>query len=107
MGILRRRPSSDETDEPVAATYTPIAEAAARRRVEVAGQVMRMRARPTTGIPALAVTISDGTGSMVAVWTGRRAIGGIALGRRVAIDGVPTQRGDRLEMTNPAYTLLP
>jgi RecG-like helicase len=107
MGILRRRASSDGTDEPVAATYTPIAEAVARHRVEVAGQVMRMRARPTTGIPALAVTISDGTGSMVAVWTGRRAIGGIALGRRVAIEGVPTRRGDHLEVTNPAYTLLP
>lgn len=105
MGILRRRRSDTAVD--TTPVFTPIAQAEARRHVEVAGQVMRMRARPTTGIPALAVTISDGTGSMVAVWTGRRAIGGIVLGRRLAVEGVPTRRGDHLELTNPAYTLLP
>lgn len=66
-----------------------------------------MRARPTEGIPALAVTISDGTGSVVAVWTGRRAIGGVTLGRRLVLDGVATLHGAQLEFTNPAYTLLP
>jgi hypothetical protein len=68
---------------------------------------MRMRARPTTGIPALAVTVSDDTGSVIVVWTGRRSLGGLALGRRVQIEGVAMRRGDTLEFTNPAYTLLP
>jgi hypothetical protein len=72
----------------------------------VNGKVTRMTARPTTGQPALAVNISDDTGTVTAVWTGRREIGGITLGRRVAITGVPVQRGDRLEFTNPGYTLL-
>jgi RecG-like helicase len=84
----------------------PIADAVARRRVRVLGEVARMRARPTTGMPSLAVTIRDSTGSVTAVWTGRRSIGGITLGRRVIIDGVATAVGDRLEFTNPAYTLL-
>jgi hypothetical protein len=83
-----------------------MAEVVARRPVRVVGQVVRMRARPTTGQPSLAVTISDDTGSVVAVWTGRRAIGGITLGRRILLDGVPRPVGERLEFVNPAYTLL-
>ena len=67
----------------------------------------RMRARPTSGEPSLAVTVTDATGSVTAVWTGRRAIGGITLGRRLIIDGVATRTGTRLEFTNPTYTLLP
>ena len=66
-----------------------------------------MTARPTSGQPALAVSISDDTGTVTAVWTGRREIGGVTLGRRIAISGVPVKRGDHLEFTNPDYTLLP
>lgn len=66
-----------------------------------------MRARPITGVPALSVTVADDTGSVIVVWTGRRAIGGITLGRHVVIEGVGCQVGDRLEFTNPTYTLLP
>jgi hypothetical protein len=54
----------------------------------------------------LAVTVADETGTVTAVWTGRRSIGGITLGRRVAIKGVPGLHGSRLEFTNPSYTLL-
>ena len=86
---------------------TPIAEAQPRERVRVVGKVTRMTARPTSGQPALAVSISDDTGTVTAVWTGRREIGGITLGRRLAIDGVPVRRADHLEFTNPGYTLLP
>lgn len=86
---------------------TPICDAQARERVCVVGKVTRMTARPTSGQPALAVSISDGTGTVTAVWTGRREIGGITLGRRVAIEGVPVKRADHLEFTNPGYTLLP
>ncbi len=65
-----------------------------------------MRARPTDGLPALAVTISDDSGTAVAVWTGRRSIGGVALGRGLVIEGVAIRRGEQLEFTNPEYTLL-
>ena len=107
MVLRRRRQGPDPTvaagPEPQA---TPIAETQPRRRVVICGKVVRMTARPTTGQPALAVMISDDTGTVTAVWTGRREIGGITLGRRVAIEGVPVQRGDHLEFTNPGYTLL-
>ncbi|HEY7626509.1 MAG TPA: OB-fold nucleic acid binding domain-containing protein [Ilumatobacteraceae bacterium] len=106
--VLLRRKNRDEgspapTAEPVG---TPIAEARPRQQVCVVGKVTRMTARPTSGQPALAVNISDDTGTVTAVWTGRREIGGITLGRRVAITGVPVVHGERLEFTNPGYTLL-
>lgn len=108
MGLLRGRKSADdqpaEGDDRAAATE--IAAVVPRRRAQVVGEVTRMRARPTSGLPSLAVTLSDGTGTVVAVWTGRRAIGGITLGRRLLLDGVPRRVGDRLEFVNPAYTLL-
>ena len=45
--------------------------------------------------------------TVTAVWTGRREIGGVTLGRKIAIEGVPVMHGDHLEFTNPHYTLLP
>jgi RecG-like helicase len=108
MGLLRRRHREDEQPDAVAEPEsTPIRDAQPRKRVCVTGKVIRMTARPTSGQPALAISISDDTGTVTAVWTGRREIGGITLGRRVAIHGVPVLHGDHLEFTNPGYTLLP
>ena len=112
MGLLRRGSKAKPgtvADRPLDALIgvVPINEAQPRTPLKVTGQVMRMRARPTTGLPSLAVTISDGTGSVVAVWTGRRAIGGITLGRKIVVQGVATRGVQMLELTNPEYTLLP
>lgn len=106
-GLLRRRRGTPTKATSTDPSIVPIVDAPARRRVKVCGQVARMRARPTTGLPALAVSISDDSGTAVAVWTGRRAIGGVALGRRLVIEGVAVRRGDQLEFMNPEYTLLP
>lgn len=106
MALLRGRKSTPDAPDHGVPQHTAIADVVARRPVRVVGQVVRMRARPTGGQPSLAVTVSDDTGSVVAVWTGRRAIGGITLGRSVMLDGVPRIVGERLEFVNPAYTLL-
>ena len=108
MGILRRKQPDGLAVETVAPPVsTPIAETQPRERVCVCGKVTRMTARPTSGQPALAISIADDTGTVTAVWTGRREIGGVTLGRKIAISGVPVMRGDHLEFTNPGYTLLP
>lgn len=108
MSFLRRKregePATPASAEPVA---VKISEIQPRRLVCVCGKVTRMTARPTTGQPALAVSIADETGTVTAVWTGRRAIGGVTLGRRIAVEGVPMKHGAHLEFTNPKYTLLP
>ena len=108
MSFLRRKQEPAAVvapcPEPVSVA---IAEAPERKCVCVSGKVTRMTARPTEGIPALAVSITDATGTITAVWSGRRAIGGVTLGRRIAVEGVPIRHGAHLEFTNPKYTLLP
>jgi hypothetical protein len=105
MSLLRRSKPAvvTQADDP---TVVAIAQAAARTPVRVRGQITRMRARPTSGLPALVVSVTDPTGTVTAVWSGRRQIGGITLGRTVVIQGVAVQRGDHLEFTNPSYTLV-
>ena len=114
MSLLRRRGAAgkgpvaqEPAEESLLASCVAIAGAPARRRIRVHGQIVRMRARPISGVPALSITISDDTGSVTAIWTGRRAIGGVSLGRHLVIEGVGCRVGDRLEFTNPTYTLLP
>jgi hypothetical protein len=106
MALRRRRRNRPAVAGAVDPSILPIAAAPARSRIRVSGEVTRMRARPTTGLPALAVSISDDSGTAVAVWTGRRSIGGVALGRGLVIEGVAVRRGDHLEFMNPEYTLL-
>jgi hypothetical protein len=103
MGFLRRSKSlgTPTVDPGVIA----IADAGPRRPVRVRGQITRMKARPTDGLPSLAVSIADNTGSVTAVWTGRRSIGGISLGRTIVIEGVAVQHGDHLEFNTPMYEL--
>ena len=107
MALLRRRRSKRMETGSLDPSIVRIADAQARHRIKVRGQVTRMRARPTSGLPALAVSISDDSGTVIAVWTGRRMIGGIVLGRALVIEGVAIRRGPQLEFMNPAYTLLP
>ena len=107
MALLRRKREDQQIAPLPAPNSIPMCDAVARQRVCVVGKVVRMTARPTSGQPALAVSISDETATVTAVWTGRREIGGVTLGRKIAISGVPVLRGDHLEFTNPDYTLLP
>jgi hypothetical protein len=100
--LRRRKPAVAKPADP---EIVPISDVIERRRVRVRGQITRMRARPTSGLPSLAISVADATGSITAVWTGRRSIGGISLGRTVIIEGVPARHGGQLEFVNPAYTL--
>ena len=108
MSLLRRKKGDEAIVEPASLpVLTPIGEAVPRQQVCICGKITRMTARPTAGQAALAILVSDDTGTVSAVWTGRREIGGVTLGRRIAITGVPVIRGEQLEFTNPSYTLLP
>lgn len=116
MGLkdLARRLSAsvEELDESrlqdryAAVDSTPIGEVVARTHVVVAGEVRAVQVVPRAGSPWLEVTIDDGTGKAVAVFSGRRRIAGIAVGRGLVLEGVAGRRGRRLQLMNPAYTLL-
>lgn len=85
-----------------------IAEVEARRPATVVGEISSVRIVPKAGAPWLEVTISDGTGKLVAMWTGRRRIAGIKPGQRLVLTGRPsaTGPGGRLLIYNPLYELL-
>ena len=87
---------------------TPIAEAMPRQEISVVGEIATMRIVPRAGSPSLEATIRDGSGSLVAVWTGRRHIAGISPGKRLVVSGraIPEGPGRRLLVLNPRYELL-
>lgn len=105
MGIFRRDKTAGQiTARPVGTEQ--IGSIGARRFVRVAGEVSRIRTKPARGIPSLCVQVSDGTGTVVALWTGRRAIGGVVLGRSILLEGVASDSPDGLTFMNPSYELL-
>ena len=79
---------------------------APRTRVKVGGEVGSVRIVPRAGAPALEVTVSDGRGSIVGVFLGRRKIAGLSPGRKVAFEGVAARDGKRYLLFNPIYELL-
>ena len=79
-------------------------------RVEgtVVGEIRTMRIVPRAGSPSLEATITDGSGTLVVVWTGRRKIAGVTPGKRLVVSGRGAATGPRgrLFMFNPRYELL-
>jgi len=84
-----------------------IADAPPRTRVRIAGEVARLRVVPRAGSPSLEVTVDDGTGRAVVVFTGRRAIAGVNPGRGIVLEGTARLERNRVVLMNPLYTLLP
>ena len=85
---------------------TTIADAPLRERTRIAGEITSIRVVPRAGSPSLEVSVNDGTGLAVAVFTGRRHIPGITPSRGVLLEGVPRQERNRIMLLNPTYTLL-
>ena len=87
---------------------TPIAEVVPRQAVSVVGEISSVVIVPLAGSPLLEATVNDGSGALVAVWTGRRQIAGISPGRRLIVSGrgIPSGPRGRLRILNPDYELL-
>lgn len=85
-----------------------IGDARARQEVSLVGEITSLRIVPRAGSPSVEATISDGSGALVAVWTGRRRIAGVAPGKRLVINGrgAPIGPSGRLLFYNPRYELL-
>jgi hypothetical protein len=86
---------------------SPIADVEERRPVRFGGEVRSQHRSARGSRPSLKVTINDGTGSAVAVFTGRSRIFGIEAGRAVLFEGVARRQNGQVIVYNPAYTLLP
>ena len=86
---------------------TPIDELTHRVPVRVGGEVKRVIVAPRNGVPNLEVMLTDGTGTITAIFAGRRIIPGIEHGRAIVLEGVAVDERDRSVIYNPAYTLVP
>ena len=86
-------------------SFPPIGEVVPRQHVRVRGHVQRVTMQPRDGMPFLEIVVSDGTGRARVVWTGRRIIGGVHVGRLLVVEGVPAESDGEALFTNPAYEL--
>ncbi len=87
----------------------PIASVAPRAYATIVGEITSVRIVPKTdGSPWLEATIKDGSGAVVAMWTGRRRMPGIRTGRKLKLSGrgAPSGTAARLTVLNPEYELL-
>jgi RecG-like helicase len=86
-----------------------IADLEAREEASVIGEIASLRIVPHNGSPWLEATITDGTGHIMVMWTGRREIAGVTPGKRLVVSGrfAPTRIGSKtLKLMNPAYELI-
>jgi hypothetical protein len=84
----------------------PVGSAPDRTRVRLEGHLRTVTLRPRGGVPALEAELSDGTGSVVIVWLGRRHIAGINAGRQLAVEGRIGRNEKARVLYNPRYELL-
>jgi amino acid transporter len=77
-----------------------------RSRVTLSGEVTAVRVVPRAGSPSLEVTLNDGSGAVLLIFTGRRRIAGIEPGRALQVEGVPREERGRIIVMNPRYTLM-
>lgn len=86
---------------------TPCARLAGRQRATVSGTVASVTTRPPGEVPALEVELSDGTGTLVLLWLGRRSVAGVEPGAVMRVEGFVACREGRNVLYNPRYELVP
>ena len=101
MKLFGKKPQTEDSP----GDWVPLGDVRPRERTRTGGTVRRVHTRPTGGIPSLEVTLSDGTSSVTAVWTGRHRIGGVHVGRLLVVEGVPSGSSKGPVFTNPEYEL--
>ena len=82
---------------------TLIGEAKPRTLARVAGIVEGIRVRPREGLPAIEAVVTDGSGTVTAVWLGRRSLSGLSLGRKVILEGRLAGDPRSMQLMNPRY----
>ncbi|MBN2624347.1 MAG: amino acid permease [Acidimicrobiales bacterium] len=87
-------------------TVTPVGEVRWRDHVRVKGTVRSIRVAPQRDVPTLECVIDDGTGTLLAVFLGRRELAGVKVGSRLELTGTAGVHQNRLAILNPSYRLL-
>ena len=82
---------------------TLIADVRPRSVARIAGIVEGIRVRPREGVPAIEAVVTDGSGSVTAVWLGRRLLPGLQLGRKLTLEGRLGGDPRNMQIMNPRY----
>lgn len=82
---------------------TPIVDVKPRTVARVAGVVEGIRVRPREGVPAIEAVVTDGSGTVTAVWLGRRMLPGLTLGCRLILEGRLGGEPSAMQVMNPRY----
>jgi hypothetical protein len=94
-----RPPRSDTS------TVTPIGEVRWRDMVRVKGQIRSVQVAPQRDVPTFEVVVDDGTGTLLAVFLGRRELAGVHVGTRIEVTGTVGVHKTRLAILNPSYAI--
>lgn len=84
----------------------PIAEVTPRTTTTVAGRVQLLRVQPWGASASLECRITDNTGTVTAVFLGRRTVGGVRVGSVLRITGNVSEAHGKRVVINPLYELL-
>jgi amino acid transporter len=102
------RPPTDRDRAPRSDTsvVTPVGDVRWRDRVRVRGQVRSLRVAPQHDAPTFECLVDDGTGTLLAVFLGRREVAGVNVGTKLEVTGTAGIHQNRLAILNPSYRLL-
>jgi RecG-like helicase len=84
----------------------PMREATLRQRIHIAGKIRSLRGKTDKNAANLECEVTDGTGSLLLVFQGRRRIPGIAVGALLIAEGMVGSWSRRLAILNPDYELV-
>jgi hypothetical protein len=82
---------------------TRIADLTGRQHATAVGVIERIRYVPDESMEAV---VSDGTGRLRVVWTGRDALSGLELGRGLRLEGTVCTDGSTPMMRNPTWCVV-
>jgi len=74
--------------------------------IQVTGIVKSATVKPNSQVPAYEVEISDGSGSLIIIWQGRKHVAGIEPGTRIEVEGRITFLSEKPCLHNPVYKIL-
>lgn len=86
---------------------TLISSVAPRSVAKVAGVVEVLRVRPRQGVQAFEADVTDGTGTVTAVWLGRSTVPGVSIGVRIVLEGRVGGEHPSLHVINPSFEFAP
>jgi amino acid transporter len=99
-------PSGPAPSGPASSEVQKIGSRTAPGKATVEGRVVSLEIRPVEQNSVLAIDVADGTGTLTALFYGRKQIPGVICGSTLRLQGTVGFKGGHPVMTNPIYELV-